>query len=318
VTAGAQSWRPGASLAALRARATLLAQLRQFFAERDCLEVDVPLLGGAFGSDLCIEPIVAAVNGVPGYLQSSPEFFLKRLLAAGSGDVYALGKAFRNHERGTRHNPEFTLLEWYRCGWDEQQLIVELEALLRKVLGPLSTLKTTYAELFSAAVGLCPHTASVEELHRRALQYGSWVATSRVAALDLLFAELVEPTLPGGLVVVCDYPACHGALAVVEESAAGYPVARRFELYCDGIELANGYRELTDSAVQRQRFEAELAERREAGQPLAPIDEPLLAALESGLPACSGVALGVDRLLMRQLGTATIDAVLPFSWPRCR
>ncbi len=314
---GADCWRPGAAIAALRARAELLAQLRAFFAERDCLEVDVPLLGGAFGSDLCIEPIVAGVNGATGYLQSSPEFFLKRLLAAGSGDVYALGKAFRNHERGARHNPEFTLLEWYRCGWDEQRLIAELETLVLAVLGPLPSRQLSYAELFIAAVGLCPHTASVEQLHQRATQYGSWVAASRAAALDLLFSELVEPALPAGLVFVYDYPACHGALAVVEPVSAGYPVARRFELYCDGVELANGYRELTDSAAQRQRFEAELAERRRAGQPLAPADERLLAALESGLPACAGVALGVDRLLMRRLGADTIDAVMPFSWPRC-
>lgn len=317
MTTGADRWRPGAAVETLRARAELLAQLRAFFAERDCLEVDVPLLSSAFGSDLCIEPIVASVNGAAGYLQSSPEFFLKRLLAAGSGDVYTLGKAFRNHERGARHNPEFTLLEWYRCGWDERRLIAELETLLLTVLGPLPSRQLSYAELFTEAVGLCPHTASVEQLHRRAAQRGSWVAATRAAALDLLFSELVEPALPAGLVFVCDYPACHGALAVIEPVPAGYSVARRFELFCDGVELANGYRELTDGAVQRRRFEVELAERRSAGQQLAPLDERLLAALESGLPACAGVALGVDRLLMRLLGEDKIDAVMPFSWPRC-
>ena len=315
---GSESWRPGANLAVLRARAQLFATIRQFFAERALFEVDLPLLSGAFGSDLCIEPIVAQVNGAPGYLQSSPEFFLKRLLAAGSGDLFSLGHAFRDNERGRRHNPEFSLLEWYRCGWDEQQLMAEVEQLVLAVLGDRPVVRESYAKLFNRAVGLDPHRASVADLHRRAVACGSWADATRAASLDLLFAELVEPALPAGLVFVYDFPVCHGALAVVEDDDNGLPVARRFELYCDGMELANGYRELTDAAQQRQRFEVELAQRQQAALLAPPIDENFLQALQSGLPPSAGVALGVDRLLMCQLGCNDIDEVLPFSWSRCR
>lgn len=314
----AELWRPGADLAVLRARAQMLQSIRQFFQQRQLLEVDLPVLSGAFGSDLCIEPISAVVNGHSAYLQSSPEFFLKRLLAAGSGDVFALGRAFRDHERGRRHNPEFTLLEWYRCGWDQWQLMQELQELVLSLLGPRPVASYSYAELFVAATGLDPHDASDAQLLARAKPLGEWVAANRAACLDLLFAELVEPALPSGLVLIWDFPLSHSALAELATNRAGQSVACRFELYCDGVELANGYRELTDAAAQRQRFSVEIEQRRSAGQAVTPLDEHFLAALESGLPPCAGVAVGVDRLLMCQLGCDDIDEVLPFSWRRCR
>ena len=310
-------WQPGTSLAVLHKRAALFASIRQFFASRKVLEVDTPLLSGCFGSDPCIEPIVASINSGVGYLQSSPEFFLKRLLAAGSGDIYSLGRAFRNEESGKHHNPEFTLLEWYRCGWDEHQLMDEVEELAVAVLDTAPAKRVTYAELFEKAVGFNPHTASLEQLYQNARHYGDWVASERAAALDLLFAECVEPTLPAGLVFISDFPSSHAALAQLQQRPGGETVARRFELYCDGVELANGYLELTDSVEQEFRFNRELEQRRSAQLPAAPMDHAFLAALEHGVPDCAGVALGVDRLLMMQLGVADIDNVQPFSWPRC-
>ncbi|MFW2422785.1 MAG: EF-P lysine aminoacylase EpmA [Porticoccaceae bacterium] len=313
----ADAWQPGASMAVLRQRAALFASIRQFFASRKVLEVDTPLLSGCFGSDPCIEPIVASINGGVGYLQSSPEFFLKRLLAAGSGDIYSLGRAFRNEESGRRHNPEFTLLEWYRCGWDEYQLMDEVEELVTVLLDAAPAKRVTYAELFENAIGLNPHTATLEQLYHCARQCGEWVACARAATLDLLFAERVEPTLPAGLVFICDFPSSHSALAQIQRRPDGETVARRFELYCDGIELANGYLELADANEQQYRFNQELEQRRSSQLPIAPLDHALLAALDHGMPDCAGVALGVDRLLMAQLGVGDIDSVQPFSWPRC-
>lgn len=310
-------WRPSATLATLRRRAQLLAAIRTFFAERDVLEVDVPVLAATAASDRNIAAITAHCNGTTHYLQSSPEYFLKRLLAAGSAAVYCLGRAFRDEERGPRHHPEFTLLEWYRPGWDEYRLMTEIETLVGAVAPEIGggVMRTTYRDLFTTVVPIDPHTGDLAALRARAAAVagGNWQDADRATCLDLLFSVVIEPTLPPGLLFVTEFPACQAALAQLAEDGSGTWVARRFEVFSNGMELANGYFELLDAAEQRARFNADNARRAMEGRPLMPLDEHLLAALAAGLPLCSGVALGVDRLLMRILHLHTIDAVLPFT-----
>lgn len=313
-------WRPGIDRAVLAQRAALLAQLRSFLDRRDCLEVDTPLLCSYGVTDPAIEPLIVgsgAAPGLPRLLQSSPEFAMKRLLASGSGAIYQLGRAFRDGEVGARHNPEFTLLEWYRPGWTLDELIDETVALVGEVLAQPDCERFSYRDLFITCLQLDPHTASTDELAdaaRRHLDLGD-LSLERDGWLDLLMSHLIEPQLPSGLVVVRDYPPSQAALACVTDRD-GFPVAERFELYADGLELANGYQELLDADALAQRAEEDNARRRAAGQGERSLDPRLLAAMRHGLPACSGVALGVDRLLMRRLGLACIDAVLPFSWAR--
>ena len=308
----------------LVSRAGLLAQIRHFFAERTVLEVDPPLLATTSVTDINIDSIVATVEGDSHYLQTSPEFFMKRMLAAGSGDIYYLGRAFRDAEQGSRHNPEFTLLEWYRGGWDEFQLMTEVEDLVSALFhsqhqAELPVSRLSYADCFAAVFDLDPHSCELSQLQKLAAENGSrsWRNESRANCLDLLFSTRVEPQLPEGLVFVYHYPACQAALAQIESCAEGYPVSRRFEVFLQGIELANGYLELTDADQQRQRFEADNAVRAAAQRAAMPIDKNLDLAMRAGLPPCAGVALGVDRLLMQLQGATSIDRVLPFAWQRC-
>lgn len=317
-------WRPGASLAMLRRRAELLASLRQFFSDLGVNEVDVPVLARSTVTDSNIQSISAEVYGGSGYLQTSPEYFMKRLLAAGSGDIYCLGKAFRNGEAGQRHNPEFTLLEWYRCGWDEHQLMDEVASLIHQMYiasgqPPLAVHRGSYAEYFSQVLTVDPHTVSLEQLQQLAVAAGSdsWAEESRANCLDLLFSLRVEPQLPRGLVFVYDYPICQSALAQTTTNGQGHRVSRRFEAFINGMELANGYFELRDSAEQQQRFAEDLKARAAANKPQVALDNHLMAALHQGLPSCAGVALGVDRLLMQLQGASSIAEVMPFSWERC-
>jgi lysyl-tRNA synthetase class 2 len=246
---------------------------------------------------------------------------MKRLLAAGSGPIWQLCKVFRDGERGSRHNPEFTLLEWYRPGFAMHDLVDEVVALLRRVLGgDLREERLTYAQAFARALGLDPHGATIEALQAAALQAGVAGADclqlpDRDAWLDLLLTHCVEPGLgTDGITVVHDYPPGQAALACVRDGDP--PVAERFEVYVRGLELANGFHELADAAEQRRRFEADNSRRRSAGLPEMPIDERLLAALESGLPDCCGVALGVDRLVMLATGAQRIDEVIAFPLER--
>lgn len=302
----------------LRRRARLLADIRAFFAAGDVLEIDAPVLAMVAASELHIDALAATCNNTTLYLQSSPEYFLKRLLAAGSGSIYCLGKAFRDGERGPRHHPEFTLLEWYRPGWDEHQLMAELAALLRAVAPSIALgacRRVSYRELFLAATGIDPHQGDIADLRGRATSAAGVDSHShdRATCLDLLFSVMVEPCLPPGLVFVTEYPACQAALARLVSDADGTWVARRFEAFLNGVELANGYFELTDAVEQRQRFHADNVRRRSVGKPVVAPDEQLLAALTAGLPDCAGVALGVDRLLMQILQLPNIDAALPFT-----
>jgi len=308
----------------LASRAALLAQIRQFFATRKVLEVDPPVLATASVTDINIDSVAATVRGQNSYLQTSPEYFMKRMLAAGSGDIYSLGRAFRDAELGPRHNPEFTLLEWYRSGWDEFQLMAEVEVLISELYhsqhqAELPVSKLSYADCFAEVFAIEPHRCELSQLQQLAAESGSqsWCNESRANCLDLLFSTGVEPQLPEGLVFVYHYPACQAALAQIESSAEGYPVSRRFEVFLQGMELANGYLELTDADQQRQRFEADNAVRTAAQRAPMPIDKNLDLAMRAGLPPCAGVALGVDRLLMQLQGVNSIDRVLPFAWQHC-
>ena len=306
-------------------RARLYALIRAFFAQRGVLEVETPMLSAAANTDPNIASFRTRFHGhadagpATRWLRTSPEFPLKRLLAAGLGDCYELGRVFRDGEAGGRHNPEFTLLEWYRVGWDARRLALEVAELVQAALASIAQTARvevlTYAELFARALGVDAHGADVQTLraalgglrvHPEGLDRDDW--------LDLLLTHRIQPLLPAGLItVVHDYPASQCALARVRPGDP--PVAARFEVYLGAFELANGYHELNDAAEQRRRFRADNARRRARGLPAMPRDENLLAAL-GDLPDCSGVALGVDRLLMGMAGAAHIGEVLAFDFAR--
>lgn len=317
-------WRPGASLQMLQERARLNAALREFFFRRGVLEVETPLLCSSTATDLHLASFaVTASPGQPGgkrFLQTSPELAMKRLLAAGSGPIYQLGKAFRAGDSGARHNPEFTLLEWYRPGWSLPELMAEVEALLAAVLPPelfsMSAERRSYRALFEARLGVNPHAASPDELRALVSAHTSFGGAATLAVpdcLDLLFSVVIEPALGmRGPVFVHDFPAAQASLSQVGVNADGDRVAQRCEVYLRGMELANGYQELVDAPEQRLRMEADIAARRSRGIEEVPLDERFLAALASGMPVCAGVALGVDRLLMLRTGASTLDEVLAF------
>lgn len=307
-------WRPVADRHTLEARARLLGCMRAFFADRGVLEVETPMLSAAGNSD----PAICQVRARDGFLRSSPEYAMKRLLAAGSGDIFELGRVFREGERGGRHNPEFTLLEWYRVGWDYHDLMRETADLVNHCGKAFRRSWTpnymTYAELFSEHTGIDPHTASLRELARCARGHGVDISSpgelDRDAWLDLLLSHVVQPQLAAGaMTLVSEYPASQAALSRIQPGPP--PVAQRFELFLGPLELANGYQELTDESEQRMRFRAENLGRELHGGAV-PLDERLLAALAHGLPECAGVALGVDRLLMACLRLEHIDQVLAF------
>jgi len=317
-------WRPSADNQLLLKRAKLLAFLRIFFAQRDVVEVDTPVLSTTSVTDTNIDSISAQVNGANCYLQTSPEYFMKRMLASGVGDIYYLGKAFRDGEQGPRHNPEFTLLEWYRIGWDEIQLMQEIEDLFSLLFQYIDRAqprvsRISYGHAFRERFNADPHQCDLQTLQRLAvdLGYQNWGNESRANCLDLLFSEKVEPKLPDGLVFVYDYPACQAALSQTQSDCSDRLVSRRFEVFLDRMELANGYFELTDASEQQQRFEADLMARVDAQKPSLAVDEKLHRAMQAGLPSCAGVALGVDRLLMQLYGATSIDEVLSFGWERC-
>lgn len=319
-------WQPTASIEALRLRSRLNAVIRRFFAERDVLEVETPVLSQAGSTD----PNIASfqlefsgrTDGTPRtrWLRTSPEFAMKRLLCAGVGDCYELGRVFRDGEAGGRHNPEFTLLEWYRVGWNHFRLIDESIALVQAALaltGRQATSRSvTYRDLYHDVLGIDPMMASDDELRAglgdvaidpAGLRRDDW--------LDLLMTHRIQPHFSADeLLAVVDYPASQCALARVRNDAP--PVAERFELYLGPLELANGYHELGDVEEQQRRFEQDLEVRQARGASSPPVDQHLLAALGNGLPDCAGVALGVDRLLMAMTGTDRIGEVLAFDFQR--
>ncbi|WP_417533459.1 EF-P lysine aminoacylase EpmA [Marinobacterium stanieri] len=316
-------WRPNASIENLRARARVLAQIRSFFAEQDVLEVETPVLSKCAVSDPFLDSLEVSFGFQPGiederlYLQTSPEYALKRLLAAGSGDIYSMAKVFRNGEFGRRHNPEFTMLEWYRLGFDDRQLMAEVAALVRAVVPELSVQYLSYAELFERELGLDPHQASLQQLQQVCREHvdAPFEDDDRDTWLNLLMSHVLEPRLQGA-VFIHSYPASMAALARVREDEQGRQVAARFELFVDGVELANGYHELTDAAEQARRLQADQQQRAALGLPQRPLEQRLVEALEAGLPECAGVALGVDRLVMLALGVDSLDQVVSFMHER--
>ena len=321
-------WRPTATLEALRRRAAMLAELRAFFAEREILEVETPLLSAETTLDLHLESLNSELEA-PGfpkrrlYLQTSPELAMKRLLAAGSGSIYQVCKAFRGGERGRWHNPEFTILEWYRVGWNHHRLMREVVLLIETLLAGSRRLEAavcmSYADLMKQHAGVDPLDTPTRTL-RHALERSSAPQCSsrqdadgldRDDLLSRLFVERVEPRLePDRVTVVFDYPASQAAMARL--GATDRRTAERFEAFVGSIELANGYGELSDPVEQRQRLQRELALRRQRCRPLPPMPLRFLAALDAGLPYCAGVALGFDRLLGLDLSARRIDELIAF------
>jgi len=320
-------WRPSASLEQIRARADLLAKIRAFFHRKAVMEVETPICSRYGNTDPSIESFTThytgpgAPSGLPLYLHTSPEFPMKRLLAAGSGPIYQMCKVFRNGEAGHLHNPEFTMLEWYRPGFDHHQLIEEVAELVNGLLSePRAVQKMSYAEVFEEWLEINPHEASIKELQSCAIKNGIESARqldmpNRDSWLDLLLTHIIEPSLGRErLFFLYDYPASQASLAKIREESPA--IAERFELYIDGVELANGFHELTNAASQRERFEKDLDQRSREGLAKLPMDETLLNALTSGIPNCAGVALGIDRLLMIISSTKQIEETLCFAIDR--
>lgn len=320
-------WRPSASWNALRERARMLARIRAFFGSRGVLEVETPVLSRAATTDPALHSLETGWHGTGSasdacYLHTSPELPMKRLLAAGSGPIYQICKVFRDGERGRLHHPEFSLLEWYRPGWGIDALMEEVAELVRAVLDrpDLAAEHKGYRDLFRGQLGVDPWRCDTDSLRASALELGRGDAEhldlDRDGWLDHLLSRFLEPTLGRGcMAFVHGYPPSQAALArlrTIDEGPLAIQVAERFELYIDCIELANGFHELTDAREQRSRFETDLAARAATELPAVPIDEAFLAALQAGLPDCAGVALGLDRLLMRATGAAHIDEVIAF------
>jgi lysyl-tRNA synthetase class 2 len=311
-----------ASLATLRQRAAMLAAVRAFFAARGVLEVETPALSEAGVTDPALASVVATVKSLgpaPQHLQTSPEFAMKRLLAAGSGDIYQVCRVFRDDELGRWHQPEFTMLEWYRVGWDEQRLMTEVEELVGAALAAavagatLRTARVRYSDALYSTLGARPEAPTTELVQRLAAR-GVDVppGLTHDAVLDLAFATRVVAGFdPTALTFVYDYPATQAALARLKPGPP--PVAARFEAFSGGIELANGFHELKDAREQRRRFETERALRIREKRPAPPLDERFLAALESGLPDCAGVALGFDRLVALAAKRTDVASAMSFA-----
>ena len=319
-------WRSSASVGAIRLRARLNTTVRAFFAERGVLEVETPILSDAGNTAPNIDSFATQFSGHVDagarvrWLRTSPEHALKRLLCAGVGDCYELGRVFRNGEAGGRHNPEFTMLEWYRVGWDHLRLIDETAALVRSALalvGRDATLDIiSYHDLYRRELGIDPLRDGDEVLRNalgdvdidpQGLERDDW--------LDLLMTHRLQPAFPPDcMIAVHDWPASQAALARIRPDDP--PVAERFELYLGPVELANGYHELLDAREQHARFEHDVAVRNRRGQAVPAVDTRFIAALQHGMPACAGVALGVDRLLMAMLGSPRIRDVVGFDFAR--
>jgi elongation factor P--(R)-beta-lysine ligase len=316
-------WRPTATVATLRQRAALLDVARQFFRERGVLEVETPVALSHTVTDVQLESLQLAGNPRR-YLQTSPEYPMKRLLAAGSGDIFQCCRVFRAGDRSRLHNPEFTMIEWYRLGFDLQAIMRETAALATALLqtagaAPRPVELLSYKQAFQRELGCDALGTSRDALAELALAHGlaaqSIAGATRDDLLDFLLATQAGPRIGAGkLTCLHNFPASQAALAQLD--AEDPRTALRFELYADGIELANGYVELASPEEQAARFRADLAERQRRGLPQLAMDQRLLAALEHGLPPCAGVAMGFDRVVMLASGATSIDAVMPFPWER--
>lgn len=304
----------------LKDRASLLEKARTFFKERNVLEVDCPLMGSSACIDLHIDLLQVRSCKYPiHYLHSSPEYFMKRLLAQGCGDIYQLAHVFRDEECSPRHNPEFMMAEWYRQGFSLDQMIDETIQFIELFLGKKSASILSYRDIFHKYAGLDYVHASLKDLadclkFHGIEPYNDLENESKDAHLNLILGTIIEPCLKSEqLVVIKNYPASQAALAKTHE-IQGELIGERFEIYYEGIELANGYRELCDPVEQRRRLEQANLERAHHGKETLPIDEAFLQALEAGLPECSGVAVGFDRLMMLRCHSKNLSDVMPFSF----
>lgn len=315
-----KDWRPTAAIATLEVRASMLRAAREYFTATRALEVDTPTISSAAVTDVHLASVAATTIGRATFLQTSPEYAMKRLLAAGCGDIWQICKVYRDGESGRSHNPEFTMIEWYRLGIDHHALMSDVERLVGAMLPPSRAFdrseRLTYREAVHLHAGIDPFddplAVLIARLESADIEVPRDVKNDRDACLDLIMGILVGPQLGHDrLTFIYDYPASQAALARIRG-----PVASRFEAYMDGLELCNGFHELANAAEQRARFERDLAERAKRSLPPMPIDERFLAALEHGLPECSGVALGFDRLVMCATGAKHIDAVLAFPFER--
>ncbi|MBU2896940.1 elongation factor P--(R)-beta-lysine ligase [Vibrio hepatarius] len=320
-----KTWQPVASLAQLKGRAKLLQEIRQFFTDRSVLEVDTPALSHAAVTDIhlhAFETNFVGPNYARGqavYLMTSPEFHMKRLLAAGSGCIYQICKSFRNEESGRYHNPEFTMLEWYRVGFDHHQLMDEMDQLMQLTLKVKPARRMTYQEAFLGVLGVCPLEATMSTLREIANNLGlgdiAQDEKDRDTLLQLLFSVGIEAQIgQQEPAFVYDFPASQAALSKI--SLEDPRVAERFEVYFKGVELANGFHELDSAEEQLKRFEEDNHKRECLGLPTQPIDYRLIQALEAGFPKCAGVALGIDRLMMLAAQEEHIEQVIAFPFYR--
>lgn len=308
------SWQPSASLDALKLRSQLNAYIRDFFQLRQVMEVETPILSQAAVSDVNLLPVQASCCSKTVYLHTSPEYPMKRLLAAGSGDIYQICKVFRNEEQGTRHNPEFTMLEYYRLNFQLSSLMDEVAQLVGDFLNLHQRHDFSYTQAMEKYANVNPFTASDAQLRQLVDEYvGTDMTLSRDECLDIIMSHKVEPSLPkDSLVFIYNYPASQAALAQTYESGDGFGLAKRFELYVNGLELANGYHELSDVNEQQRRFDRD----HQNIQNSRPEDAYFIAALAAGLPDCCGVALGLDRILMLKQNAPNIESVLAFGFNR--
>ncbi|MFZ8199180.1 elongation factor P--(R)-beta-lysine ligase [Alteromonas portus] len=320
-----QSWQPTTTHEARVARAELLRTIREFFYARNVLEVDTPLLSNGTVTDEHLDAFDTQFNfassGKPTtlYLQTSPEYAMKRLLSADSGSIYQVCKAFRHEGEGRWHNPEFTMLEWYRLGFDHFALMDEVDALLQETLNTASAEKMTYQQAFQTYLKIDPLSADndvlLKAMEEQNIDIHAPQSLSYDSKLQLLFSYVIEPKIGNEKpCFIYDFPASQAALAKL--SPVDERVAERFEVYYKGAELANGFHELSAAKEQRERFETDNEKRKETGLPAKPIDENFLSALDAGLPSCSGVALGIDRLLMLKTNASHIQEVINFTVSR--
>jgi lysyl-tRNA synthetase class 2 len=305
------SWHPTAEIKLLKERDLLVRRTRDFFYQRDFLEVETPILSHFTVTDPFL--LSFSTNTIPPFfLQTSPEYHMKRLLAFGSGPIFQITKAFRQEEQGYRHNPEFTMLEWYRPGYNHHQLMDEMEEFLFTILNKRAS-RLTYEALFKQILDINPHTASLNDLKACAdennIHLQNFDDADKDTYLDLLLSHCIEPQLgQDAPVFIYNYPASQAALSVKQGN-----IGERFEVYYKGIELANGFHELTDTKEQRQRFVENLEKRQKLNLPEVALDEYFLAALAEDFPPSSGVALGLDRLIMLALNKKNIKEVMTFS-----
>ena len=298
-------------LSTLKARSAIINKIRNFFVDRNFLEVETPLLCSTTATD----PHISSFKVSDRYLQTSPEFAMKRILANGSGPIFQICKAFRNEQLGRFHNPEFTMLEWYHPGFDHHDLMDEMDEFLQWILQTTTAKRMSYAKLFTTYLQLDPFNTDVSLLKECALKHGLKISLEdqdRDTWLNLLLIHLIEPHLGHEQpLFIYDFPPSQAALSKIRADTPA--VAERFEVYVKGIELANGYHEVIDAKEQRRRFLVDQQRRKELNYPVIPIDENLLAVLED-ISSCAGVALGIDRLIMLALQTELISDVISFSW----